>query len=166
MSRKRKEMDIDSVMNLISEIEHDLLFTLEIGVNNNVCTSEGSPIIIDGKPILYPKGSFEDSFNNIKFDPFWNRKLTNYLFQRYIKIFQQENGVYVMSFFLANDLPKSPMTFAVCRTKEYGDIQSNRFINETVCWIDLIYKLEKCQYSYEEFLEIDEYITFVRNMEV
>lgn len=168
MAKKSKiEIDVNSVLETISEIEYDLLFMLEIGVNNNICVnSDGKPIVIDGKAICYPKTLFENNFNVIKFDPFWNRKLTNYLFQRYIVMYQQENNnIHVTSFFITSDLSNPSQLFAVCRTN-MGDIQSNKFTNETVCWIDLMHKIEQVQYPYEKFLEIDSIITLLRNSEV
>lgn len=151
---------IDS-MPKIQELEYELVFKLNLGARNSIITDEtGNVVQIDGKPICYPKDAINDH-NIIKFDPFFNRKLTNFLFKRYVYIYMSENpGVEIQSFSLVNDL-FTHETFAVARTNR-GDICSNRFSNETVCWIDLIYKMDNSQFPYKEFYDIDRTITYTR----
>lgn len=159
-------IDIEAINAFIDEIEYELVFKLLLGVSNNIIVEEEDTnriVYLDGKPICYPKSSFND-FNIVKFDPFFNRKLTNFLFQRYMHIYLTENpDKRVISYFLANDLFTNE-TFAVVRTTK-GDIESNRFVNETLCWIDLIYKMDGAQFPYEEFYKLDQAIVYMRNSE-
>jgi hypothetical protein len=163
MAKKKEQFDPTPYFTMIDEIEYDLIFKLELGVNNNICTEQDSRTLVqlDGKPICYPKIAFND-YNIIKFDPFFNRKLANFLFQRYVYIYLKENpNIQISSFFLTSELIRPNEVFAVCRTNR-GDIVSNSFTNETVCWIDLLYKMEGCQYPYKDFYALDQAITFIR----
>jgi hypothetical protein len=163
MAKKKETFDTGKALNMISDIEYDLIFRLRMSVNNNICMEEdGRTLIqIDNKAICYPKETFND-YNIIKFDPFFNRKLANFLFQRYVYIYLKENpNIQISSFFLTSELIRPNEVFAVCRTNR-GDIVSNSFTNETVCWIDLLYKMEGCQYPYKDFYALDQAITFIR----
>ena len=164
MAKKKEQFDPTNAVTMIDEIEYDLIFKLELGVSNSICTEQdGMTIVkIDNKPICYPKTAFT-SRDIVKFDPFFNRKLANFLFQRYAYIYIRENpGINIQAFFLTSELIRPGEVFAVCRTNK-GDIASNSFINETTCWIDLIYKMERCQYPYKDFYYLDQSITFIRN---
>ena len=163
MAKKKEQFDLTNALQMIDEIEYDLIFKLELGVNNNICTEQDSRTLVqlDNKPICYPKTAF-NVYNIIKFDPFFNRKLCNFLFQRYVYIYMRENpGLEISSFFLTAELIRPNESFAVCRTNR-GDITSNSFVNETTSWIDLIYKMERCQYPYKDFYYLDQAITFIR----
>lgn len=164
MAKKKEQFDPTPYFQMIDEIEYDLIFKLELGVSNNICTEQDSRTLVqlDNKPICYPKNTFNNDYNIIKFDPFFNRKLMNFLFKRYAYIYLKENpDIQITSFFLTSELICPNEVFAVCRTNR-GDITSNSFTNETVCWIDLIYKMEQCQYPYKEFYKLDQAITIIR----
>ena len=163
---KKEQFDVTAVINTITEIEYDLILRLEINVSNNILIeSDGKTLItLDNKPICYPKEAY-NNFNVIKFDPFFNRKLANFLFQRYVYLYLREHpGVSIDAFFLATELTRPKDIFAKCRTS-IGDIESNCFTNETVSWIDLLYKMDNCQYPYNEFLKLDQGINFIKSME-
>ena len=162
MAKKKEVFDPTPTLAKIDEIEFDLIGRLELGVSNGICTESDSRTLIqiDNKPICYPKTAFNDR-NIIKFDPFFNRRLAAFLFQRFAYIYMIEHqGASISSFWTASNLLNLDESFAVCRlTNEYGithDIQSNCFSNETVSWIDLIYKMDMCQYPYKEFYELDQ----------
>lgn len=172
MAKKKEVFDPTPTLAKIDEIEFDLIGRLELGVSNGICTESDSRTLIqiDNKPICYPKTAFNDR-NIIKFDPFFNRRLAAFLFQRFAYIYMIEHqGASISSFWTASNLLNLDESFAVCRlTNEYGithDIQSNCFSNETVSWIDLIYKMDMCQYPYKEFYELDQNINIIRMMEV
>ena len=48
----------------------------------------------------------------------------------------------------------------------WKDVQSNAFVNETVAWIDLIYAMDACRYSYPQMYELDNAITYIKTMGV
>lgn len=163
MAKKKETFDTGKALDMISDIEYDLIFRLRMSVNNNICMEEdGRTLIqIDNKAICYPKETFND-YNIIKFDPLFNRKLSYFLFQRYIYIYLSEHpDITIDSFSLAYELFNPTALFAVCRTNK-GIIESNRFKNETLCWIDLLYKMDREQASYEDFIYLDNTITYIR----
>lgn len=161
MAKKVNKPDVSGALALIEEIEYDIICRLEISISNNILIDGKDVISINGKPICYPKDSY-DNYNIIKFDPFWNRKLTNLLFERFIRIYSMEHpDIQINSFFLTMDLSRPNEVFAICRTNR-GDIESNKFVNETVCWIDLIYKMEYCPYSFSNMKDIDNTISFLK----
>lgn len=163
---KKNQLDTTKALQMIDEIEYDLIFKLELCVNNCICLEQDARTLVqlDGKSICYPKTAFND-YNIVKFDPCFNRKLAHFLFQRYAYIYTRENpNVDIMSFFIASNLfsGNGGEMFAICRTNK-GDFMSNSFTNETMCWIDLIYKMERCQYPYTDFYYIDQSISQIRN---
>lgn len=163
MAKKKEQFDPSNAIQMINDIEYDLIFKLELDVSNDICIEQNSKSLVqlDGKPICYPKEAY-DNYNIIKFDPFFNRKLANFLFQRYAYIYMREHpGIEISAFFISVELTRLNEPFAICRTN-MGDISSNSFTNETVCWIDLLYKMEGCQYPYDEFSYIDKAISFIR----
>lgn len=164
MAKKKEQFDTNSIQLFIDEIEYDLIFRLNLCVDNGICMEEDARTLVqlDNKPICYPKTAYND-YNIVKFDPFFNRKLANFIFQRYVYIYAKEHpNTQINSFFLSSELIRPNEVFAVCRTG-MGDICSNSFVNETTCWIDLIYKMEGCQYPYPDFYHLDKGITFIRN---
>lgn len=174
MAKKKEQYDPSPALALIEEIEYDLLYRLEIGVVNNILLdSDGrTNLQIDNKSICYPKNAY-DSHNIIKFDPFFNRKLAQFLFQRYAYIFMLEHPEFTINaFWTASNMLCLNETFAICRlTKEgyngtWRDIQSNAFVNETVAWIDLIYAMDASRYSYPQMYELDTAITYIKNVGV
>jgi hypothetical protein len=166
MAKKKETFDVTPIINAMNDIEYDLIFRLRMSINNNICMEEdGSLIQIDDKPICYPKETFND-FNIVKFDPFFNRKLAYFLFQRYVYIYLSEHpDVSIESFSMAYELFNPTAMFAVCRTNK-GIIESSRFKNETLCWIDLLYKMDKADIPYEDLANIDNGITWIRKEEV
>lgn len=158
--------DVADIKKTIEEIEFNLLYTLNINVNNGMFVDNGNPILIDGKTIRYPKVDAEFlERSSINFDPFMNRKLAHYLFQRYAILRQMENPNFnVSSFFITSDLTNPLALFAVCRTN-FGEYSSFKFTNETVCWIDLIHKMDGDDKSYNTMINIDSLINFERSIQ-
>lgn len=158
--------DVASVKKIIEEIEYNLVYALELSVNNGMFVDNGHPIHIDGKSIKYPKVDIEFlERDSINFDPFMNRKLAHFLFQRYAILRQCENpNLQISSFFITSDLTNPTALFAVCRTN-FGDYNSSKFTNETVCWIDLIHKMENVQYSHNVMNDIDMVINIERSIQ-
>lgn len=136
--------NVDNVRNEMSNIEYELIVMLEINVNNGILVENGMPIHIDGKSICYPKvdnSVILDKYT-ISFDPFMNRKVAYFLFNRYAVIRQMEDESFrIMSFFISKYLNNPNMLYATCRTNK-GDFTSMPFTNESVCWINLIYIME------------------------
>lgn len=167
MAKKKEEaFDASRALTMINDIEYDLIFRLQFSVNNNFCTEEDcrTLIQIDNKALCYPKGSYPNDHTVINFDPFFNRKLAYYLFQRYAYMYMAEHpGVQISSYSLAYMLNDTSKMFAVCKTNQ-GDIQSNVFTNDTLCWIDLILKMDNSQYPYADFDYIDQAITYIRKV--
>ena len=84
--------DVNSIKDKMSEIEYELICMLEINVNNGIFVENGMPVHIDGKSICYPK--IENDGNDrysINYDPFTNRKISYYLFNKYAIIRQMED---------------------------------------------------------------------------
>lgn len=165
MTKKKEQFDITRALEMIQEIEYDLIFRLQMSVNNSILCEEDCRTLVqlDNKPICYPKEVFND-YNIVKFDPIFNRKLAAFLFQRYIYIYLSENrNIEITSFSIAYEIINPKMMFAVCRTNR-GDIISNFFQNETLCWFDLMYKLEGCQYPYQDFAYLDSAITHIKEV--
>lgn len=174
MAKKKEQYDPTPMIELMDEIEYDLIYKLEICVNNGILLESDNKTLLqlDNKSICYPKTAY-DSYSIIKFDPFFNRKLAQFLFQRYACIFMKEHpGFTINSFWTASNLLCLNETFAVCRLMKDGysspwkDMQSNAFVNETVAWIDLIYAMDACRYSYPQMYELDNAITYIKTMGV
>ena len=174
MAQQKKEPDFSQVIETINNLETELIYKLEIGVDNGFCTLNGSVLKIDGKPICYPKDTF-NSYAVAKFDPFMNRKLAYALFSMYTGIYVRENidsDIGIESYFTTSDVMSSGTNklLAVCKGKFINrnipiEWVSNRFRNETVCWIDLILKMDNSELPYAVMMSIDDYIDYVRSCE-
>ena len=160
-----KENEITFLKANMSEMEYDLIMMLEISVSNGIFVEGNKPIHIDGKSICYPKKEEligkTDKFY-INYDPFNNRKIAYYLFNKYAAIRQMEDPTLeIMSFFIAKDIVDTDgKIYAMCRTNK-GSYTSDKFTNESLCWIDLIYKME-CGSVPELLNRIDELINYER----
>lgn len=165
MAKKHEEVfDTSRALQLIGDIEYDLLFRLQFSENNNFLTEEDCRTLvqIDNKAVCYPKDAYPNDHTIIGFDPFFNKKLAYFLFQRYVYMYMSEHpNVQISSFSLAYSLTDTNKMFAVCKTN-HGDIQSNLFVNDTLCWIDLILKMDNSQYPLQDFEYIDQAITYIR----
>lgn len=161
MSKMSIGFDISDVKNEIENVEYDLLRMLEIGVNNGVFVEKGMPIHIDGKSIHYPKLIPEELDRySVNYDPFNNRKIAYFLFNRYAVLRMME-GLSVTAFFISKYIKDPNNLYATCRTNQ-GDYISHPFTNEAVCWIDLIYIMENGKSDYTLFNNIDMQINMDR----
>ena len=155
--------DVNSIKDKMSEIEYELICMLEINVNNGIFVENGMPVHIDGKSICYPK--IESDGNDrysINYDPFTNRKISYYLFNRYAIIRQMEDESFrITSFFISKYLNNPNVLYATCRTNK-GDFNSQPFTNESMCWINLIYIMENGFCDYNLFSNIDNQINLDR----
>lgn len=136
--------DVNEIKNIMDQIEYDLICMLEIDISNGIFVENGMPIHIDNKSINYPKidmNGVPDRYS-INYEPFSNRKIAYYLFNRYAVIRQIENPYFeIVSFFISKYLNNQDYLYAMCRTNA-GDFISQPFTNESVCWINLIYNME------------------------
>lgn len=164
--RKKRIEDFNDELKLMCDLELELIYKLEICVDNGfLMQDDGKTVVkIDGKPICFPKNLY-DNFNIIKFDPFFNKKINTMLFERFLAIYRKEHpNMYIESYFIAVDATDMTRPIAVLRTG-YGDYTSTKFMNETVCWLDLMFKLDGEDRS-KELAFIDCGITGIRNVEV
>lgn len=156
--------DVSNIKKVISGIEYDLICMLEINVHNGIFVENGMPIHIDGKSINYPKidnGGVPDRYS-INYEPFSNRKVAHFLFQKYVVIRQMEDESFnVISFFISRYLNNPNMFYATCRTNR-GDFTSQPFTNESVCFVNLIYIMETGNCDYYLFNNIDSQINVER----
>jgi hypothetical protein len=164
--KKKRIEDFSNELTLMSEIEEELIYKLEICVENGFIMQDDCKTVVklDGKPICFPKNLY-DNFNIVKFDPFFNKKITYMLFERFIAIFKREHpDVYIHSYFSALDATDMTRPMAVLKTSN-GDYTSNKFSNETVSWIDLLFRLDG-ENRYKELSFIDNGIVGIRKIEV
>ena len=155
--------NVSDVKKAMDEIEYNLLLVLEININNGIFVENGMPVHIDGKSINYPKIPFEfpDKYS-INYEPFTNRKIAHFLFNKHAILRQMEDSsLRISSFFISKYLNNPNYVYAMCRTNK-GDIESHPFTNESVCWIDLIYIMEGMTNKYELFNNIDMEINMER----
>lgn len=155
--------DVSNTKNRMNELEYELICMLDIEVRNGILSENNTPIHIDGKAICYPKID-EINLNKycINFDPFTNRKIAYFLFNKYVILRQMEDSLFnVVSFFISKYLKHPNVLYATCRTNG-GDINSQPFTNETVCWINLIYLMENGYCDYNVFKNIDDQINLDR----
>jgi len=170
---QQKKPDFSSTIEIIEQLEMELLYRLEIGVNNGFCTIGKEVLKVDGKPVCFPKNIF--TVNVTGFDPFFNRKLAYALFSMYTVIYMKEyigSDIRIDNFFTTSDVMASGANklLAVCRGRFAVnntpiEWSSNRFRNETVCWIDLIFKMDNNEQPYAVMRSIDDYIDYVRSCE-
>lgn len=156
--------DVSFIKNKMNDIEYELICMLEINVNNGIFVENGMPIHIDGKSICYPKietNGVPDRYS-INYDPFMNRKVAHFLFNRYAVIRQMEDESFrIVSFFISKYLNNPNMLYATCRTNR-GDFTSQPFTNESICWINLIYIMENGCCDYNLFSNIDNQVNLDR----
>lgn len=167
-------ISVNECIDLIDEIESNLIYSVELDISNNICVDIDennivTPLLMDGKQICYPKYIY-NNFNIVGFDPFFNRKMSQMLLERYLKIYLARTHIdnpdlNIITMFLAPTAFGSNQYMAVIRTNK-GDIISNPFINETICWIDLLLKLDDQQYDYNYMKNLDLYICYVREIEM
>lgn len=168
-----KKPDYTDTFGIIEQLEMELLYKLEIGVDNGFCTPDGKTVLkIDDKPIVYPKSTATNPMVT-GFDPFFNRKLAYALFSMYTTIQVRENVAFdyvIDSYFTTSDVMSSGSSklMAVCRGRMNGEPfewVSDRFRNETVCWMDLLFKMDNCEQPYSVMRTIDDAIDYVRSVE-
>lgn len=167
MKTRKNKYDFDSkiVVQDIETLELNLIYTLQMNISNNIFVDESNqPIKLDNKYICYPKGLYHD-FNLIQFDPVFNRKLSQFLLQEYLRLYITETQANVISFFISYSLFNKDKICAVLRTTT-GDISSNYYDNESMCWLDLIFKLDGQPIDNTSFQNMDKYINFVKEMEI
>ena len=156
--------DVNYIKQVMSDIEYELICMLEINVSNGIFVDRGMPIHIDGKSINYPKienNGIPDRYS-INYEPFTNRKIAHFLFNKYAILRQMEDSsLRISSFFISKYLNNPNYVYAMCRTNK-GDIESHPFTNESVCWIDLIDIMEGMTNKYELFNNIDMEINMER----
>lgn len=159
--------DTNHIKGVIDELEYGLICMLEINVSNGIFVDSGMPIHIDGKSINYPKiemNGVPDKYS-INYEPFTNRKIAYYLFNRYVIIRQMEDPNFeITSFFISKYLNKPDYLYATCRTNK-GDFTSQPFTNESVCWVNLIYMMEQGYCDFNIFHAIDVQINIERLMQ-
>lgn len=150
-------------LKMISDIEYDILFMLQLRTNNGVVVGEfGNPILSNGKYIYFPK---EDvmSKNVMSFDPCLNINVATDLFMYHVKLLSIENGYDCQSI---NFSPVNFMTglgTAICHFTNGNIIESSQFMNDPIKLVDLMFKLESDIDTHSQILhDIDEYITFLR----
>lgn len=159
--------DVSYIKNKMSDIEYELIHMLEINVNNGIFVEKGVPVHIDGKSICYPKIELDGTHDrySMNYDPFMNRKVAHFLFNRYVNIRQMEDMTFrVTSFFISKYLNNPNVLYATCRTNK-SDYISQPFINESVCWINLIYIMENGNCDYNLFNNIDNQVNLDRLMQ-
>lgn len=171
---QQKNTDYTNTFGIIEQFEMELLYRLEIGVDNGFCTMpDGKTVLkIDDKPICYPKNAFVNP-SVVGFDPFFNRKLAYALFSMYTTILVKEkiaSNLIIDNFFITSDVMVSGANklLAVCRGRLGNtpiEWSSNRFRNETVCWMDLLFKMDNSEQLYSVMRTIDDAIDYVRSVE-
>ena len=156
--------DVSYIKNMMSDMEYELIYMLDICVNNGILVDKGMPIHIDGKSINFPKietNGVPDKYS-INFEPLTNRKIAHFLFNKYAILRQIEDDSFrVTAFFISKYLNHPDVLYATCRTNR-GDFNSQPFTNESICWINLIYMMEYGNANYQLFNDIDTQINLNR----
>lgn len=158
--------DANYIKDTMNKIEYDLICMLEINISNGVFVENGMPVHIDGKSIRYPKIETNGTVDrySINYDPFMNRKVAHYLFNKYAIIRQIEDPSFrISSFYISKYLNSPDYSYAACSTNK-GIIMSKAFTNESVCWINLIFEMENYKIDTELFKAIDTHINIERLM--
>lgn len=149
-------------LKMISDIEYDILFMLQLRTNNGVVVGEfNNPIQSNGKYIYFPKENAMAK-NIVPFDPCFNINLITDLFMYHVKLLSIESGYDCQSI---NFSPVNFMTglgTAICHFTNGYIVESSQFMNDPIKLIDLMFKLES-NVDHELILhDIDEYISFLK----
>lgn len=155
-------VNVEETKNVMEQIEYNLLCMLDVEVRNGILVEKNAPIHIDGKVINYPKKEIDiqDKYS-INYEPFSNRKIAYYLFNKYVLLKQfEEPDKSISSFFISKFINNQDYLFASCRYSNGVEISSRLFTNESICWIDLIFIMEHDQIN--EMHGIDHVINLER----
>lgn len=165
MKKMQIGFDMDNVKNAIDRMEYDLICMLEIDISNGIFVQNGMPIHIDGKVINYPKIEMtgQDKYS-INYEPFSNRKIASFLFNRYAVIRQIEDPNFkIFTFSISKYLNNPNYLYAICKSNK-GEFISQPFTNESVCLVNLIYIMEQEYCDFDLFTNIDTSINMERLM--
>lgn len=174
--------DREIVMNLLSyttdDIVYDIMCYAGLGTSYNIVvdTDTNKAIPYNQKFMVYPSNSINLKNNDqlINFDPIFNFKIMESVFKVYITKIAFERGWDIRSVYLyskTEDKVKDPTTgkfnipkYAEVRYTDGTVITSNFYYNETVCYIDLMLRIEGIENLESITKPCDAYILNSKNM--
>lgn len=157
------EQEVYDINMFIDWMYTDLVYVLQVDIHNNILVDDNKkPILMDNKYIYYPSTLMYRDSNMIPFDPVMNKRLAQFLLQKYLTIYASEHyEMEIVSFFISYSICDNTKMSAVVRTTK-GDIISNYYTNESLCWLDLLFKLDNQDRDPIMLQKIDKYIDYVR----
>ena len=148
---------------LISDIEYDIMCITQLSTNNKVVVDQlERAVMSNGKYICYPKENVNDK-RILPFDPFFNVNVIQTIFGLYVNQYMIEHGPEweCQNFYLSPNEMLTGLGSASCHFINGTIVTSNKYVNDNIRFIDLLFKLEGEDKS-ASLIEIDSYISFLR----
>lgn len=140
--------DVGIMRNLLTfeteRIVLDIMYYAGLGTNNNIIIDNDSrkPVPYNQKFMVYPPNSLEivKSGNAVNFDPIFNFRIMESVFKVYISKVAAERNWDLRSFYII--VSKEGFKQGEVRFNDGSAISSKHYINDTMCYLDLILRIE------------------------
>lgn len=158
----------------MDDTEASLMFLLSLQTSNDLCcdfdeNGQVIPLVVDNKPVCFPKNICTD-FSVLKFDPWFNSKLTQVLVQRAVNLYAMDNNPDIASICITPNRATGKVKAYVNNNKGFTLVESSEYVNEAISWVDLIIRLrdfgDMDDYQAHKLCCLDEYITYLRNLDM
>ena len=167
--------DRDAIRNILTypimDTIVDIMYMAGIGTKNNIVVDSDSGLPLpynNNKFMVFPHQMINNNNSNIvNFDPIFNYRMMEAVFNVYISKISMERGYDVRSFYIYNSSSHHNTKCAVVRFNDSAiTVMGSEYYNDTVAYIDLMMYLEGLDHDYirSKCEAIDKYIIDSKRM--